>query len=128
MSQARVMIVDDEPDLLKALGLRLKAAGYEVLVAADGIRAMQMALRDQPSVIILDIGMPGGDGHTIARRLKASIRTMTIPIIFLTARKSPEDLNKAKEAGAAAYLLKPFKPEELLSAIEKALSDARPAA
>jgi DNA-binding response OmpR family regulator len=128
MSAARVLIVDDEPDLQRALGLRLRAAGYEVLVAADGIRAMQMALRDQPSVIILDIGMPGGDGHTIVQRLKASIRTMTIPIIFLTARKSPEDMKRAKEAGAAAYLLKPFKPEELLAAIAKALSDARPAA
>ncbi|HEV8337998.1 MAG TPA: response regulator [Candidatus Polarisedimenticolia bacterium] len=127
MSPARVMIVDDEPDLIRALGLRLKAAGYEVLAAADGIRAMQMAIRDQPAVILLDIGMPGGDGHTIVRRLKASIRTMTIPIIFLTARKSPEDLSKAKEAGVAAYLLKPFKPEELLAAIEKALSEARPA-
>ena len=128
MSPARVLIVDDEPDLLRALGLRLKAAGYEVLVAADGIRAMQTAIRDQPSVIILDIGMPGGDGHTVAQRLKASIRTLAIPIIFLTARKSPEDLKRAKEAGAVAYLLKPFKPEELLAAIAKALSDARPAA
>jgi DNA-binding response OmpR family regulator len=127
MTAARILVVDDEPDLVRALGMRLKAAGYEVLVANDGMRATQMAIRDQPSLIILDIGMPGGDGHTVAQRLRNNIRTVTIPIIFLTARNSPEDERKAKEAGAVAYLMKPCKAADLLAAVERALAPLRAA-
>ena len=122
MSTARILIVDDEPDLVRALGLRLKAAGYEVLVATDGIRATQIAIREQPSLILLDIGMPGGDGHTVAQRLKNNLRTGSIPVIFLTARNSPEDARKAKDEGAVAYLTKPCKPEDLLAAVARALN------
>lgn len=121
----RVLVIDDEPDILHALALRLRSAGFDVLSASDGLQATQTAARDQPDVIVLDIGLPGGDGHVVARRLKSVAATATTPIIFLTARTSAEDRRKAGETGATGYVVKPFQPDELLALIEKALDAGR---
>jgi CheY-like chemotaxis protein len=119
---SRILIVDDEPELVRTLTLRLRSAGYEVLCARDGMAATQLAVREQPDLIILDIGMPAGDGHTVAARLKENVRTLGIPIVFLTARASKIDAQKAQAVGAAGYLIKPYHPEELLDVISRALS------
>jgi DNA-binding response OmpR family regulator len=119
------MVVDDEEDIVRALSMRLKAAGYEVISAADGLTATQMAVKHQPDLILLDIGMPGGDGHTVAQRLKGNLKTLTVPIIYLTAKANQEDMRKATELGAAGYLLKPFKSERLLSLVERVLDECR---
>ncbi len=121
-ARARVLVIDDEPDIVLAVGKRLTHAGYEVVFAADGAEATKMALRARPDLIILDIGLPCGDGHTVADRIRANCNTMFTPIIYLTARTADDDRNKAYDAGAFAYLTKPFKPEELLQLIDQALS------
>jgi CheY-like chemotaxis protein len=118
---AKVLIADDETDLQMSIGRRLVHAGYEVLIAADGAEATQMAIQAKPDVIVLDIGMPCGDGHTVAERLRTNPKTMFIPVVFLTARTSPADRQRAYEHGAYAYITKPFKPEELLDTLKRAL-------
>ena len=120
---AKILIVDDEQDVIKALYMRLKSVGYEVISATDGLMATQLALKEQPDLILLDIGMPVGDGHTVAQRLRDNVKTTQIPIIFLTARANQEDMKKATDVGAAGYLLKPFKSERLLALVERVLSE-----
>jgi DNA-binding response OmpR family regulator len=121
--RAKVLIVDDEPDIVLSLGKRLRFAGYDIGSASDGMEATKMAIKMQPDVIILDIGMPCGDGHTVAERLRSNTGTMFAQIIFLTARVAEADRKKAMDAGAYGYLTKPFKSEELLQMIENALAD-----
>jgi CheY-like chemotaxis protein len=122
VSVEKILVVDDEEDVVRAVGMRLKSAGYQVLCASDGLAATQMAVKHMPDLIILDIGMPGGDGHTVAQRLHANVNTMTIPIVFLTARVSKEDMEKASDVGAAGYLMKPFKSERLLSLVDRVIA------
>ena len=119
MAHAKIMIVDDEVDLVRALTLRFKSAGYEVVTATDGVTATQVAVREQPDAIVLDIGLPGGDGHTVAERLRSNMKTMSIPVVYLTARSSEKDKQRAAALGAAAYLTKPFKAEELLEVVTR---------
>ena len=111
------MVVDDAEDIIKSVGMRLKAEGYEVVSATDGLQATYVAVKERPDVIILDIGMPAGDGHLVAKRLRDSVRTTTIPIIFLTARTGEEDFHKAYEEGVSKYITKPFDPNELMAAV-----------
>jgi DNA-binding response OmpR family regulator len=118
----KILIVDDEPDVIRALMMRLTFAGYEVIAASDGASATKAAIVSQPDVIILDIGMPCGDGHTVARRLSENISTLFIPIIFLTARASQVDKDLAADVGAADYITKPFTSERLLAAVKRALN------
>jgi two-component system chemotaxis response regulator CheY len=119
----RILVVDDEPEIRQALGLRLSAAGYDVLSAGDGYQGTQLAITEQPDAIVLDIGLPAGDGHTVAERLRANPRTVGIPVIYLTARTSPADARKARESGAFGYLIKPYPPQVLLSMILKAVNE-----
>ena len=103
---ATILVVDDEPELVGAVRLRLRSAGYTVLSAGDGHSAVRMAARTQPDLIVLDIGLPGEDGHEIARRLRASARTRDIPLVFFTARENECDVDKAWDVGAVGYLTK----------------------
>ncbi len=121
MEKKKILIVDDEVDILKSLSMRLKSEGYDVLMAGDGFAATQSALRDLPDLIVLDIGMPAGDGHTVLQRLKSNLRTAGIPVIFLTARSSEYDMEKAAEEGAAGFVTKPFNSQYLIALIHKAL-------
>ena len=116
----RVLIVDDEPDLVRTIGLRLQRAGYEVLMAPDAVTATQVAIAQRPDAIVLDIGLPGGDGHVVAKRLKGNVRTSGIPVIFVTARAGRADVTKAQEVGAFGYLVKPYEPAALLDLVKLA--------
>jgi two-component system, OmpR family, KDP operon response regulator KdpE len=127
MSKAKILVVDDEADVVRSLGIRLRSAGYEVLTAADGWMATQIAADKQPDLIVLDIGMPCGDGHTVAKRLALINKTATIPIVYLTARTGNADVEQALQAGAAGYLTKPFKPDALLNIIGRVLGGNAPA-
>ena len=123
MASAKILLVDDEPDVVASLGMRLGAAGYQIVTASDGMSATQKAVQEQPDMIVLDIGMPGGDGHTVAQRLNENPATAGIPIVFLTARITQEDMNKATAEGAVGYMLKPFNSERLLALVERVLSE-----
>lgn len=117
----KILIVDDERDIVKALTIRLKASGYDVVTAFDGAQGVFMAHKEQPDLIILDIRMPAGDGFSVAERLKRSTHTFTIPIIFLTGSPERNAEERATKVGARFYIKKPYDPEELLDAVRRAL-------
>ncbi len=119
----KILIVDDERDIVKALMIRLQGAGYEVVTAFDGAQGVFMAHKEKPDLIILDIRMPAGNGFSVAQRLKRSINTFTIPVIFLTGSPEKNAEEKAMALGARFYVKKPYDPEELLDAIRRALEE-----
>ncbi len=118
MSRGKILVVDDEPEIVRSLQLRLSAAGYEVHTAMDGLSATKKAIETQPELILLDIGMPAGNGHVVVERLRNIGETSHIPIIYLTARTSDEDYRKARDGGVCKYITKPFDSEVLMAAIE----------
>lgn len=124
MSRARILLADDDHELRDALRIRLVARGHEVHTAADGMQATRLAHRVRPDVIVLDIGMPGGDGHKVAQRLRADAVTMALPIIFLTARTDLADFERARANRVEKYLVKPFQVEELVLAVDDLLGRA----
>jgi DNA-binding response OmpR family regulator len=119
----KILIVDDERDIVKALMIRLQGAGYEVVTAFDGAQGVFMAHKEKPDLIILDIRMPAGNGFSVAQRLKRSMHTFTIPVIFLTGSPEKNAEEKAMALGARFYIKKPYDPEELLDAIKRALEE-----
>jgi DNA-binding response OmpR family regulator len=124
MSQKKkILIVDDERDIVKVLVIRLQSNGYEVIAAFDGAQGVFMAHKEKPDLIILDIRMPAGDGFSVAERLKRSSHTWTIPIIFLTGSPEREAEGRAMELGARFFIKKPYDPEELLDAVKRALEE-----
>ena len=124
----RILIVDDERDIVKALTIRLQFSGYHVLTAFDGAQGIFMAHKETPDLILLDIRMPAGDGFSVAEKLKQSNQTDRIPIIFLTGSPERNAEGRAMELGARFYIKKPYDPEELLDAIKRAMepSDSDP--
>lgn len=120
----RVLIVDDDPDQLRALNIRLRASGYEVIVAADSVSAVSKARRETPHVILLDIGMPGGDGFQVMDRLRTVLQ-LRIPVIVISAKEPSMNKERALQAGAVAYFQKPVDNVALLAAIRKALETPR---
>jgi CheY-like chemotaxis protein len=119
MAKRKVLVVDDEKDFAKALKIRLKTNGYDVVLAHDSIQAIMMANQEKPDLIIMDIMIPGDDGFSVTERLKQSEATRPIPIIFLTGVPGGE--GRAYKSGASGYIMKPYHPEELLETIHKAL-------
>jgi DNA-binding response OmpR family regulator len=117
----KILVVDDERDIVKVLTLRLKSSGYEVVAAYDGAQGVFTALKERPDLIILDIRMPAGDGFTVAEKLKLSESTSVIPIIFLTGSPEENAAERASELGACFYIKKPYDPEELLDAVRRAM-------
>ncbi len=118
MSKGRILVVDDEPEIVKGIAIRLKSCGYDVLTAMDGRQATNLAIKEQPDLIILDIRMPGVSGHLVVQRLRNSVKTCHIPVIFLTAHTSEQDYRQAIERGVEKYITKPFQPEELMAVID----------
>ena len=123
MAKGKILVVDDEQDVVKALKIRLKANGYNVIIASDSVQAFTMANKEKPDLIILDIMIPGGGGFVVAERLKQSTATHHIPIIFLTGISGGEE--RAYKVGASGYVMKPYHPDELLETIHRALEISR---
>lgn len=119
MVKKKILVVDDEEDVAKALKVRLKANGYHVVLAFDSVEAFTMANKERPDLIILDIMIPGGGGFVVAERLKQSTATHHIPIIILTGISGGEE--RAYKVGASGYVMKPYHPEKLLETINNAL-------
>lgn len=112
-----VLVVDDEPQLLRALQVNLQAEGYQVLVALDGMTALQHAENHHPDLIVLDLGLPDINGVDVIRKVR---RTAGTPIIVLSARHGSEDKVRALDAGADDYVTKPFGLDELLARLRVA--------
>ena len=117
----RILCVDDTEDIRTLLRLRLRAEGYDTLVAPDGESALELAGEAQPDLILLDLMMPGMDGYEVCRRLKGSAATRRIPVIFLTARTEIVDRVAGLSLGAVDYVNKPFDARELLARVQVAL-------
>jgi DNA-binding response OmpR family regulator len=123
-ARKRVLIVDDERDLVELITYNLGRNGYDVLAAFDGLAALEIASREIPDLILLDLMMPGLDGTEVARRLKADSRTAAIPIIMLTARGEETDVVVGLTLGADDYVTKPFSMKILLARLGTVLRRA----
>ncbi len=119
----RILVVDDEPELVKAIEIRLKQGGYEALVAYDGHEGLEKAKKEKPDLIILDLMLPKMDGYKVCGMLKHDSRFMKIPIIMLTARAQETDEKLGLEVGADAYIVKPFQHEVVLAKIKELLGE-----
>ncbi|OGP86650.1 MAG: hypothetical protein A2Y95_10300 [Deltaproteobacteria bacterium RBG_13_65_10] len=117
----QILLVDDDPNILKTLGLRLRASGYGVITAADGEAALQSAVTFLPDLIILDLNLPKRLGYSVSRMLKLDARTKKIPILMLTARSQGADIRLGALTGASAYITKPFDSQELLDTVKQLL-------
>ena len=113
----RLLVVDDEPNLLRAVAACLKAEGHEVGTARSGHEALMQLAESVPDLIISDIRMPGMDGYKLARQLRGSPRTALVPIVFLTAKDETADRIEGFRAGVDVYLTKPFEPDELIAVV-----------
>lgn len=121
----RVLVVDDEPQIVRALVINLKARKYEVDAAADGASALELAAARHPDVVVLDLGLPDMDGVEVIRGLRGWTR---VPILVLSARHSSDEKVEALDAGADDYVTKPFGMDELLARLRAAVRRAEPGA
>jgi DNA-binding response OmpR family regulator len=126
MEKPKILIVDDDPDLRRALKIRLRANHYETVQASDGYSAISVAQKEKPNLIILDLGLPAGDGYVVLERLQDSDTLSSIPVIVLTARDPQSNEQKTLQAGAAAFFQKPADNNELLDVIRATLPKAWP--
>jgi two-component system KDP operon response regulator KdpE len=123
MSSKTIMIVDDDPYLVIGLTARLKANGYRVISAQDAVAAIAVTLKERPDLLILDLGLPAGDGFTVLDRLKELTSFQVPPTIMLSARNPDGNKSKALKAGATAYFQKPPNTQDFLRAIREALGE-----
>ncbi len=121
----KILIVDDDPDIVYVLSVRLKANGYTTVTAIDGEAALRKAKEEHPDLILLDVVMPKMDGYQVLGELNKYPETKKIPVIMLTARGQIEDADKAMALGATSYVLKPFDSVELLAKVKEALLTTR---
>jgi two-component system KDP operon response regulator KdpE len=123
MPTKKILLVDDDPDVRLAMHVRLKANGYETCFASDALTCVTEARKQQPDVIILDLGLPGGDGFVVIERLKRHPSLAVIPIIVVSARDVSGNQERAIKAGAKVYLQKPVDNTELLAIIRQTLCE-----
>jgi adenylate cyclase len=122
MSTKAILLIEDNETYRKMLKMRLEANGYEVLTAEDGLVGLDIARRDKPDLIILDLMLPRMDGHTLCRLIKFDQNIRHIPILMLTCKNMVEDVNTAIDCHVDAFLLKTTRSEVLLATIEKLVS------
>lgn len=120
----KILLVDDEPQLVEMVKMRLEANNYEVILARDGEQALEKARGEKPDLIILDIMLPKLDGYKVCRMLKFDDKYSSIPVIMFTARSQESEKSMGEEVGADAYIIKPFEPQMLLSKIKELLKES----
>jgi DNA-binding response OmpR family regulator len=121
----KILIVEDDANIAKALAVRLNALGYQAIVAHDALSGMNMAVHNSPDLVLLDISLPAGNGFAVAEKIQTQLPRQT-PIIFLTASKQREYRIRAKELGAVGFFEKPYDADALLVAIRQALGESAP--
>ena len=119
MARKKILIVDDEPDLVTLLKAELEARGYDVVVAMNGEEGVRTALLEKPDLLILDIMMPVMSGYEALSRLRNNQRTKRLPVIILSAKGETYSILDLQKLGATDYLIKPFESEELLATIQR---------
>ena len=113
----RILVVDDDADILALVTTRLTRAGYRVLSARDGAEGLALALEHVPDVVVLDVSMPLMDGYEVTSELRKVEKTRNVPVLLLTARAAEHDVELGVAAGATDYLTKPFSPQELATRV-----------
>lgn len=121
MAKQRILVVDDEPDIVETLKFRLESKGYEVITAFDGLEALEKARKGKPDLIILDIMLPKMDGYQVCRLLKFDEKYSSIPVVMLTAKTQEADKVTGLKTGADVYVTKPFDANKLLEIIKEML-------
>ena len=120
----KILLVDDEPQLVEMVKMRLEANNYEVILASNGEQALEKARGEKPDLIILDIMLPKLDGYKVCRTLKFDDKYSNIPVIMFTARSQESEKSMGEEVGADAYIIKPFEPQMLLDKIKELLKES----
>jgi CheY-like chemotaxis protein len=125
MDSKKILVVDDDQDMLLLLNARLKANGYEVVFANDGLTCISMARKEKPDLILLDLGLPAGDGFVTLERLRGLLPVADTPVVVFTAKGEDEAKERAMSLGAKAFFEKSVDKDELLGAIWRLLDDDR---
>ena len=123
MSQKKILVVDDDPDMRLGLQLRLTANHFDVIFAADGVASIAAARKHMPDLMILDLGLPAGDGFSVLERLKVNESLSSIPVIVLSGRDRVGNWDRALKAGAKTFLQKPVANDKLLAVIRLVLAE-----
>jgi DNA-binding response OmpR family regulator len=124
MRNKKILIVDDDPDVLQGMHVRLKANHYDISLAGDTFAAVAEARRSAPDLILLDLGLPAGGGFLVMERLKMMPSLAIIPVIIVSARDGLGNQKRALDAGAKAFLQKPVDDAELLAVVRQALGES----
>jgi len=119
---AKILIAEDEHDILDLITYTLNFAGYEVVAASDGEEAVQLALQEMPDLILLDVRMPRKTGYEACKAIKADEGTKDIPVMFISAKGQEAEIQAGIQAGAVEYLLKPFSPDQLTARVQAVLA------
>jgi DNA-binding response OmpR family regulator len=127
MAPATVLVVDDDPVILKLLEVNFEMEGFEVVRAADGFEGLERARAVRPDIVVLDVMMPRMTGYEVARALRDDAETAHIPIIFVTARAQSSDVERGMELGVDDYITKPFDPLDLIDRVNSLLARNEPA-
>ncbi|AOT69047.1 response regulator [Geosporobacter ferrireducens] len=120
----KILIVDDEKNIILTLKMYLQKSGYETQVAINGIEAIDIAQDYMPDLIFLDIVLPKMSGYLVCEALKDQVSTKNIPIIFMSAKTQREDIEKALAVGGSDYITKPFTPDQIKKILDKYLKEA----
>lgn len=123
-AEKSILVVEDEEDLAVLLSTRLRSEGYAVSRVSDALQAIQQIMRLRPSLIILDLMLPGGGGLKVLERVKMSVLTHDIPVVILTGMQDPDYEAKVLEKGVDAYIQKPYDPVELMTEIKRLIGEA----
>lgn len=118
----RILTVDDSPTVRQMVGFTLRDAGYEVVEASDGLDALDRLAEEEVDMLITDLNMPRLDGVGLIRQVRSNPANRFVPIIMLTTESQQEKKQAGKEAGASAWIVKPFKPEQLLGVVRMVLA------
>lgn len=119
----KILIIEDEKNIILSLKMYLKKLGYEILVAKDGIEGLEAAQKHLPDLIMLDIVLPKMNGYLVCEALKNDDTTKSIPLIFISAKSKEEDIQKALKLGGDEYLLKPFDHKDIKKVVDKYLKE-----
>jgi DNA-binding response OmpR family regulator len=119
----RILVVDDDPVILRLLQVNFRLEGYDVLTASRGDDALRVAKQEDPDVIVLDVMMPGIDGYEVCRQLKEDATTAAAPVVFLSARAQDADRDRGYALGVVAYVTKPFDPAHLVDVVRRAMTE-----
>ena len=122
MNNNKILLVEDEPDIIRLVKFTLEQRNFEVVATSNGLAAIEIASTEKPDLILLDVMMPVINGYDTCVRLKKNEKTKDIPVIILSAKAQKKEVDRALKAGAADFIAKPFSPRELREKIEKTLT------